>query len=127
MGNKGAGGPFAPLVVVVRNVVGEKEFNKLRGKAISLHSQGAPRAVPRGWSTSWWRRARASGQTAGHAAAWCMLPAFDVCPCVCVCLSCQLACAGAAPCALSDLAAGAGLRSPRSLPRALPAPPLCDR
>ncbi|GBF98398.1 hypothetical protein Rsub_10463 [Raphidocelis subcapitata] len=39
MGNKGSGGPFAPLVVVVRNIVGEKEFNKLRGKAISLHSQ----------------------------------------------------------------------------------------
>lgn len=41
MGNKATGGPFAPLVVVVRNVVGEKDFNKLRGKAISLHSQGA--------------------------------------------------------------------------------------
>ena len=40
MGNKSTGGPFAPLVVVVRNVVGDKEFNKLRGKAISLHSQG---------------------------------------------------------------------------------------
>jgi hypothetical protein len=40
MGNKATGGPFAPLVVVVRGVVGEKEFNKLRGKAISLHSQG---------------------------------------------------------------------------------------
>lgn len=39
MGNKATGGPFAPLVVVVRNVIGEKEFNKLRGKAISLHSQ----------------------------------------------------------------------------------------
>lgn len=39
MGNKGAGGPFAPLVVVTRNAVGEKDFNKLRGKAISLHSQ----------------------------------------------------------------------------------------
>ncbi|KIY97161.1 Protein PROTON GRADIENT REGULATION 5 Flags: Precursor [Monoraphidium neglectum] len=39
LGNKGAGGPFAPLVVVVRNIVGEKEFNKLRGKAISVHSQ----------------------------------------------------------------------------------------
>jgi len=39
MGNKATGGPFAPLVVVVRNVVGDKEFNKLRGKAISLHSQ----------------------------------------------------------------------------------------
>jgi hypothetical protein len=40
MGNKGAGGIFAPIVVVTRNVVGEKDFNKLRGKAISLHSQG---------------------------------------------------------------------------------------
>lgn len=41
MGNKGAGGPFAPLVVQARNIIGKKEFNKLRGKAISLHSQGA--------------------------------------------------------------------------------------
>lgn len=40
MGNKATGGPFAPLVVVVRNIVGDKDFNKLRGKAISLHSQG---------------------------------------------------------------------------------------
>jgi hypothetical protein len=40
MGNKGAGGPFAPIVVVTRNVVGEKDFNNFRGKAISLHSQG---------------------------------------------------------------------------------------
>ncbi|KAG1678016.1 hypothetical protein FOA52_000812 [Chlamydomonas sp. UWO 241] len=40
MGNKGAsGGIFLPAVVVVRNIVGEKEFNKLRGKGISLHSQ----------------------------------------------------------------------------------------
>lgn len=41
MGNKGATGPFAPLVRATRNVVGKKDFNKLRGKAISLHSQGA--------------------------------------------------------------------------------------
>jgi len=40
MGNKGAGGPFAPIVVVTRNIVGEKDFNQIRGKAISLHSQG---------------------------------------------------------------------------------------
>jgi hypothetical protein len=40
MGNKATGGPFSPLVTVTRNVVGEKDFNKLRGKAISLHSQG---------------------------------------------------------------------------------------
>lgn len=41
MGNKATGGPFSPLVNVVRGIVGEKDFNKLRGKAISLHSQGA--------------------------------------------------------------------------------------
>ncbi len=40
-GNKGAGGPFAPLVVVTRNIMGTKEFNQFRGKMISLHSQGA--------------------------------------------------------------------------------------
>jgi hypothetical protein len=39
MGNKATGGPFAPLVRVTRQLVGQKEFNKLRGKAISLHSQ----------------------------------------------------------------------------------------
>lgn len=39
LGNKATGGPFAPLVVVVRNAIGEKEFNKLRGQAISAHSQ----------------------------------------------------------------------------------------
>ncbi|BDA44252.1 Protein PROTON GRADIENT REGULATION 5, chloroplastic [Coccomyxa sp. Obi] len=39
MGNKSGTGPFTPLVIVVRNVMGKKEFNQLRGKAISLHSQ----------------------------------------------------------------------------------------
>lgn len=39
MGNKATGGPFAPIVGVVRSVVGEKEFNKFRGQGISLHSQ----------------------------------------------------------------------------------------
>ncbi|KAG2495961.1 hypothetical protein HYH03_005891 [Edaphochlamys debaryana] len=39
MGNKATTGPFAPLVVVVRGAMGEKPFNNLRGKAISLHSQ----------------------------------------------------------------------------------------
>lgn len=32
-------GLFAPAVVVVRNIVGKKQFNQLRGKAIALHSQ----------------------------------------------------------------------------------------
>jgi hypothetical protein len=40
MGNKSPDGPFTPLVIVVRNVMGKKDFNQLRGKAISLHSQG---------------------------------------------------------------------------------------
>ncbi|GLI63342.1 hypothetical protein VaNZ11_006264 [Volvox africanus] len=39
MGNKATTGPFAPLVLVVRGAMGEKPFNQLRGKAISLHSQ----------------------------------------------------------------------------------------
>jgi hypothetical protein len=40
MGNKSGSGPFTPVVVVVRNIMGKKDFNQLRGKAISLHSQG---------------------------------------------------------------------------------------
>ncbi|CAG9465046.1 unnamed protein product [Pedinophyceae sp. YPF-701] len=39
MANHATTGPFAPLVRVTRSVMGEKEFNKFRGKAISLHSQ----------------------------------------------------------------------------------------
>ncbi|KAL4562354.1 hypothetical protein LXL04_034556 [Taraxacum kok-saghyz] len=40
MGNVNEGkGPFAPVVVVTRNIVGKKRFNQLRGKAIALHSQ----------------------------------------------------------------------------------------
>jgi hypothetical protein len=39
MGNKSEGGPFSPLVRVTRGVLGAKDFNKFRGKAISLHSQ----------------------------------------------------------------------------------------
>ena len=39
LANKADGGPFAPLVRATRGVVGTKDFNKLRGKAISLHSQ----------------------------------------------------------------------------------------
>lgn len=39
-GNPGSGGPFAPLVIVTRNIMGKKEFNQFRGKMISLHSQG---------------------------------------------------------------------------------------
>jgi hypothetical protein len=38
-GNDYETGVFSPLVVVVRNAMGVKEFNQFRGKAISLHSQ----------------------------------------------------------------------------------------
>lgn len=38
-GNKGENGIFAPIVRVTRDAMGTKEFNQLRGKAISLHSQ----------------------------------------------------------------------------------------
>ncbi|KAJ4785010.1 Proton gradient regulation 5 [Rhynchospora pubera] len=40
MGNVNEGkGIFAPVVVIVRNIIGRKRFNQLRGKAIALHSQ----------------------------------------------------------------------------------------
>eukprot|EP00850_Spirogloea_muscicola_P020381 SM000214S06775 [mRNA] locus=s214:204138:204796:+ [translate_table: standard] len=40
MGNPNAGkGVFAPIVVLARNVIGQKQFNQLRGKGIALHSQ----------------------------------------------------------------------------------------
>ncbi|KAF3335845.1 protein PROTON GRADIENT REGULATION 5 [Carex littledalei] len=40
MGNVNEGkGIFAPAVVFVRNIVGRKRFNQIRGKAIALHSQ----------------------------------------------------------------------------------------
>ncbi|OIW07657.1 hypothetical protein TanjilG_07699 [Lupinus angustifolius] len=32
-------GIFAPLVVITRDIVGNKSFNQIRGKAIALHSQ----------------------------------------------------------------------------------------
>jgi len=30
---------FAPVVILVRNRLGKAKFNKIRGKAIALHSQ----------------------------------------------------------------------------------------
>ena len=38
-GNTNEGGLFAPLVILARNIIGVKPFNKIRGKAIALHSQ----------------------------------------------------------------------------------------
>mmetsp|Transcript_54509 Transcript_54509/g.133646 ORF Transcript_54509/g.133646 Transcript_54509/m.133646 type:complete len:135 (+) Transcript_54509:298-702(+) len=39
MGKVAKFGPFSPIVVLTRLFIGEKNLNKLRGKAISLHSQ----------------------------------------------------------------------------------------
>ena len=30
---------FAPLVILLRNQLGKREFNQMRGKVIALHSQ----------------------------------------------------------------------------------------
>ena len=40
MGNKSTSGIFVPLVKVTRAVIGKQRFTQLRGKGISLHSQG---------------------------------------------------------------------------------------
>jgi len=39
MGKVSAVGPFTPVVVATRAVVGDKRFNQIRGKAITYHSQ----------------------------------------------------------------------------------------
>lgn len=39
MGNNAPEGPFSPIVRVGKVVLGEKLFNKVRGKAIGYHSQ----------------------------------------------------------------------------------------
>lgn len=51
-GNPGSNGPFAPLVRVVRDAMGVKEFNQFRGKMISLHSQGMLVIVGNEWKVT---------------------------------------------------------------------------
>ena len=38
---------FAPVVSTLRNIMGSREFNKVRGQAIKLHSQVITRACKR--------------------------------------------------------------------------------
>ena len=38
-GKVSAVGPFTPIVIATRSIVGEKKFNQIRGKGITLHSQ----------------------------------------------------------------------------------------
>lgn len=54
MGNNAPDGPFTPIVLAGKVVLGEKLFNKVRGKAITFHAQfitefceefGVPREV----------------------------------------------------------------------------------
>jgi len=70
MGKQAAFGPFTPLVIGARSVVGEKKFNQIRGKGITLHSQvitefcsyaGVPRELRQGLI----RLAKANGNTLG--------------------------------------------------------------
>uniref|UniRef100_A0A6U5CCX5 Uncharacterized protein n=1 Tax=Hemiselmis andersenii TaxID=464988 RepID=A0A6U5CCX5_HEMAN len=70
MGKQAAFGPFTPIVIGARSVVGEKKFNQIRGKGITLHSQvitefcsyaGVPRELRQGLI----RLAKANGNTLG--------------------------------------------------------------
>lgn len=54
MGNNAPDGPFTPIVLAGKVVLGEKLFNKIRGKGIAIHSEiitdfcedfGVPRAM----------------------------------------------------------------------------------
>lgn len=61
---------FAPLVVLVRNWVGDTDFVKLRGKAIALHSQAITNfcnrfGIDRTQRQNWIRLARDNGKRLG--------------------------------------------------------------
>ena len=61
---------FAPIVVALRNYLGKREFNTLRGKAIKLHSQVITRVcnrfgVERTTRQNLIRKARDNGKVLG--------------------------------------------------------------
>ena len=61
---------FAPIVVALRNTMGSKEFNKVRGQAIKLHSQVITRVcnrfgVERTTRQNLIRKARDNGKVLG--------------------------------------------------------------
>lgn len=61
---------FAPLVVLVRNWLGDTDFVKLRGKAIALHSQTITNfcnrfGIDRTQRQNWIRLARDNGKRLG--------------------------------------------------------------
>merc|ERR1712216_577746 len=70
MGKVSAVGPFTPIVIATRSIVGEKSFNQLRGKGITLHSQVigefcAYAGVPTPKKQGLIRLAKANGNTLG--------------------------------------------------------------
>lgn len=61
---------FAPLVVLVRNIVGQPRFVKLRGKAIAMHSKAITNfcnqvGIDRSRRQGWIRLARDNGKRLG--------------------------------------------------------------
>ena len=52
MGNNAAFGIFSPAVLAAKQILGEKQLNKLRGKGITLHSQVRLPATMRLWAGS---------------------------------------------------------------------------
>ena len=61
---------FAPIVISLRNVMGSKKFNKVRGQAIKLHSQVITRVcerfgVERSTRQNLIRKARDNGKVLG--------------------------------------------------------------
>jgi hypothetical protein len=61
---------FAPIVSLVRKVVGDPDFLKLRGKAIALHSQAITNfcnrvGIDRTQRQNWIRLARDNGKRLG--------------------------------------------------------------
>ncbi|HEY9818964.1 MAG: electron transporter [Leptolyngbya sp. DLM2.Bin15] len=61
---------FAPVVVLVRRVMGDPKFIKVRGQAIALHSQAITRfcnkfGIDRTRRQNWIRQARDNGKKLG--------------------------------------------------------------
>jgi transposase-like protein len=64
---------FAPIVMLVRNIMGTPKFNQLRGQAIALHSKTIGKFCTRFGIDSkqrqaWIRTARDNGQRLGFLA-----------------------------------------------------------
>lgn len=61
---------FAPIIILVRKFLGKKQFVKLRGQAIALHSKTITAfcsrfGIERGQRQSWIRLARDNGKWLG--------------------------------------------------------------